>query len=107
MNKNMWMVRAGSRSWLFETFKEKGVVAIGLEFVGDLSNSKTRDAVTKEVVKAYPDWSKGKQSIWAGQLFRFVNEIQQDDTVLTYDTSRRVYLLVARPRSSDHYFGPL
>ena len=36
-NRNMWMVRAGEGGYPFEEFKDKNVVAIGWNDVGDLS----------------------------------------------------------------------
>jgi restriction system protein len=41
----------------------------------------------------WPDWHKQKIALCAGQVFRFAFEMQKGDRVLTYDPSRRVYLV--------------
>ena len=89
----MWMIRAGQGGTLFDDFKENGIVKIGLPRIGDLSDLRSRSAITEELDSRFPEWSKGKRGIWAGQLYRFANKIEVGDDLLTYDPSRRVYLL--------------
>ena len=91
--KSMWMIRSGSGGYLFDEFKEKGLVKIGLPRIGDLSGMRSRSAITRELDGLFPKWSRGKRIIWAGQLYRFAHEIHIGDEVLTYDPSHRVYLL--------------
>jgi len=91
--KAMWMIRAGRGGMLFDDFKENGIVKIGLPRIGDLSNFRSRSAITEELDSKFPEWSKGKRGIWAGQLYRFAHKIEVGDDSLTYDPSRRVYLL--------------
>lgn len=92
-SKTMWMIRAGQGGTLFDDFKENGIVKIGLPRIGDLSDLRSRSAITEELDSRFPEWSKGKRGIWAGQLYRFANKIEVGDDLLTYDPSRRVYLL--------------
>jgi len=87
------MVRAGERGRLFDVFKEKGVVAVGWGKLGDLSAFKGREAIIAAVKKHWPDWKDGHVINSAGTLHRFAFEMHEGDRVLTYDPSRRVYLV--------------
>ena len=91
--KPMWMVRAGEGGYQFEEFKSRSVVAIGWSEMGDLSVLKTREQFVKAVVKAYPQSRKMQVAVSAGQAYRFVREMKPGDRVLTYDPSRREYLI--------------
>lgn len=88
-----WMVRAKKGGRLFDVFKEKSVVAIGWTDIGSLDPLDTREAIAARVAEEWPDWHPQKVAISAGQLYRFKNEMQAGDRVVTYDPSRRVYLL--------------
>jgi len=81
-----WMVRAERDGRLFDAFKEKSAVAIGWNDVGDLSGVNTRTAISDFLTAA---WLAKPQSIAmaAGQLHRFVNEIEVDDMVIKYNPS--------------------
>jgi restriction system protein len=91
--KGMWMVHAGPGGKAFDDFKERAVVAIRWVELGDLTPFKDKDAIRKAVNARWPEWTKGKAAISAGQLYRFIYDIQVGDRVLTYDPSRRVYLV--------------
>ena len=103
-----WMVRAERNGRLFDAFKEQSAVAIGWNGVGDLSNVKTRKGVADLVAVALPDAKPQSAAMAAGQLHRFVNEIDIGDMVVTYDPSRRVYLLgeIAGPYRYDASVDP-
>lgn len=88
-----WMVRAERNGRLFDAFKEKSVVAIGWPALGDLSQAKTRKTISEGLAKAYAGAKPQSQAMAAGQLHRFVNEMNIGDMVVTYDPSRRVYLV--------------
>ena len=89
----MWMVRAAPGGRAFDDFKEKGIVAIRWGELGNLTPFKDRDAILKAVNAQWPEWSKGKAVMSASQLYRFIYDIQVGDRILTYDPSRRVYLV--------------
>jgi restriction system protein len=93
MNKNFWMVRAGERGFRFEDFKEKSVVCIGWKEVGDLSGLTSRESMKKKLATVFPDWTPYELGGSAGQLYRFAQEIKDGETVITYDTASRVYLV--------------
>lgn len=89
----MWKVAAARGGVLFDAFKENTVVAIGWPRFGDLSRYRSRDELVQEYFRLNPDASKAKAAHAVGQLYRFVHEIAEGDRVLTYDPSRRVYLV--------------
>lgn len=87
------MLRAERDGRLFDAFKEKSAVAIAWNEVGDLSSVKSRKASADLVNAFWPDTKPQSVAMAAEQLHRFVNEIAVGDTVVTYNPSRRVYLL--------------
>lgn len=104
MAKNtMWMVRAARGGVLADEFREKGVVAIGWEDVGDLSGVTGRKQIIELVKETYPN-NKPRHNLASGsQIYRFRAEITEGDRVVTYDPSRRVYLVgtIASPYRYD------
>jgi restriction system protein len=88
----MWMVRAGHGGNYFGEFNEKNIVAIGWD-IGDISSIKTVDEIKQLVRKNYPEYSLGKLNISAGQIYRFKEEFNQKDYVLTYNPEERYYLM--------------
>lgn len=93
MTKPMWMVRAAGGGVLLDEFRERSVVAIGWSRVGKLTDFKDRKAIEEKIKETWPDWSRGKVAISAGMLHRFVDEIEVGDGAITYDSSRRTYLV--------------
>jgi len=89
----MWMVRAAGGGALLDEFKEKHLVAIGWSRVGDLAAYSNKKEIESKIKEVWPDWSRGKMAISAGMLHRFACEVELGDGVITYDSSRRVYLV--------------
>ena len=90
---NMWMVRAGSNSFLINDFKQNNLVAIGWN-LGDLTN-KSGDEIYELFRKKY------RNTRSAMQVIRFVYDIKIGDYVVTYDRENRTYLL--GKITSDYY----
>ena len=89
---NGWMVRAGRGSRYFDDFRNRNLAAVGWKAVGDLSKFKTRRELTDRVRSLYSDYTDQMASTAAGQIFRFANEIQIGDRIVTYDGRARSYL---------------
>ena len=87
------MVRAGAGAVFIDRFLEEHQVAIGWNALGPIRVGISRQEIADAVAANWPNYKKGKVSICAGQIFRFLNEIQIGDRVLTYDPGRRVYPL--------------
>jgi restriction system protein len=92
MQNNTWMVRAGRGGEFVEDFKEKKLVAMGWGDTGDISTL-SREALTEKIGAVYPQYKKQKTAITASQLFRFCSEMKEGDNVVSYDSSRRVYVI--------------
>jgi restriction system protein len=103
-DRRMWVVRAAGGGRLFEEFKEKSVVAIGWGRMGDLRDLKNRDGVVRAVRATWPEYSDGKAIITGAQLYRFAFEMSVGDRVVTYDPSRRTYLVGTI--QGDYKFDP-
>lgn len=88
-----WMVRAGRGGRIYDLCKENGVIAIGWHELGSLAGLDSREALRDAVAQQWPDWTPQAIAMAAGQLHRFRNEIHSGDRVMTYDPSRRVYLV--------------
>jgi len=93
LSKTFWMVRAGERGFRFDDFKEKSLVSVGWLGVGEMSTLINRNDFKNRLAKVFPEWSPYEVGNSAGQLFRFAREIKIGDTVITYDTSSRKYLV--------------
>lgn len=88
-----WMVRAMQGGRIFDLFKEKSVIAIGWTKIGSLETLTSREQIAAAVSQEWPEWHPQKISMTAGQLYRFRNEMQKGDRVVTYDPGRRIYLI--------------
>lgn len=87
----MWMVRAESDGSLFQPFLDKGLVAIGWPDVGDLGRFESREALLTELRDRYPGRRAGWYPGVGGMLHRFSREMRAEDSVVSYDRTRRVY----------------
>ena len=103
-----WMVRAGNDNELAELVHAKGLVAVGWAGMGDLSELRTRVQFKARYREVSPEDSSGRVAVNAGQLYRFVCEIQQGDYVLTYiKASRTIVPIPSLPtRLSQHHSSP-
>lgn len=81
--QTIWGIHAGRSGDAHELFLKKDVVAIGWHEVGDLSKiGKDRDAFKAAVAKTFPDKKPMAVANNAGQLYRFVYEMQASDIVV-------------------------
>lgn len=90
---NIWMVRAGSGSYLIEEFLSKGIAAIGWNETEAIGEGLNYEELKEKVIIAYPDWSRGKINQTAGQVWRFYNDFQIGDKIITYDSDARIYYI--------------
>lgn len=88
-----WLVRADRGGRLASEFNTQGLVAIGWVDAKDTLALTNREDFFQRMKEVYPEDSKPKQANAAGQVFRFVREMQVGDRVVTYDNARRTYLV--------------
>lgn len=87
----MWMVR-GEGGSLYEAFREQGVVAVGwIQLAAEAKPGIDRKQLIAIYQAAEPLARPGTVISGASQVWRFVNEIQQDDWVITYSPANRLY----------------
>jgi len=81
--KALWGIHAGHIGEADPLFLKQKVVALGWAKMGDLSSlSADREAFKGRIVQLYPDKKPGAVPIDAGQLYRFVHEMQVGDLII-------------------------
>lgn len=98
-----WMVRAARGGRLADDFLDKGIVAIGWEELGDLSEFSSKDAVLAKAREIHPEAPEGRIQAAVSQQLRFRDEVATGHRVVTYDSGRRQYHVgrVAGPYEHD------
>jgi restriction system protein len=88
----MWMVRGDSGA-LYDEFRQAGFVSIGWWQLADVKPGESRQEIAKRYAERNPEYKRGSIISGASQVWRFVNEVKAGDYVVTYEPSRRVYLV--------------
>jgi restriction system protein len=87
-----WMIR-GERGRLYDVFRDQGIVAIGWEEIAsDVRADMSRADLTALYASRVPGISQASAIAGASQVWRFVNEIQVGDEVLSYSPGNRTYI---------------
>lgn len=82
-NATLWGVHAGRTGDADTLFLKHSVIAIGWSKMGDLNQlSPTREAFKLRYAEVFPEAKDGAIPVSAGQLFRFVYEMQEGDLVV-------------------------
>lgn len=92
--KNLWGIHAGKTGDASALFRNQNCVAVGWVDMGDLSQVPSdREAFKQKVAQVYPNIKPGAIPNYAGQLFRFVHEMQIGDLVAYPDKfERKIFL---------------
>ncbi len=77
----LWLVRAGRHGVQEQDALENNVITIGWNELGDLSNIKDKESLTKLYFEVNPNAKKRQAANEVGQIWRFVHEIQKGDLV--------------------------
>ncbi|MFZ1181351.1 MAG: restriction endonuclease [Herbaspirillum sp.] len=87
----MWMVR-GEGGSLYDAFRERGVAAVGWN---QLAAHAKPGVGRKQLIALYqsaePQAKQGTVVSGASQVWRFVNDIQDGDWIVTYSPANRLY----------------
>ncbi|MGB3546918.1 MAG: restriction endonuclease [Saprospiraceae bacterium] len=86
-----WMVRAGRNSYMVDEFLNDGIVAIGWNDIGDLTELKSLENIKEKYRQLEPGAKKGKIDTNSNQIYKFLKEIGEGDRVITYDSTTRLY----------------
>lgn len=105
--KNMWMVRAGEKGFLYDEIKKRNIVVIGWG-IGDVKNLSKDEIIKllKEKQKNLPEKEKKtKKGIEqnASTIVRFRDELKKGDYVVSASPLSERYLL--GEITSDYYFS--
>lgn len=108
--RRIWMVRAGRESRYVDDFIRGGVVGVGWTEVGEIARGTTKSEVKQQYRRANASASDAQVRNAANQLFRFLNEFNVGDGVVTYDRDRgRFYLgkIISEPIWAPQDFAEL
>jgi 5-methylcytosine-specific restriction protein B len=61
-NRRYWVVAPGDNAKKWEEFYKKGIIGIGWEDTGDLSDYDSREEIRKHLLAAYPEGSKSQKN---------------------------------------------
>lgn len=83
LDRTIWGIHAGRTGNAHELFMGHNVIALGWNLMPDLGTlPPDREAYKRELKLAYPDAKPGAIPVWAGQLYRFVHEMEEGDLVV-------------------------
>lgn len=92
INRKMWMAR-GDGGRLYEEFRDRGIAAIGWPELADATPGMSRKELAAKYASVRPEFKHGTIISGASQVWRFANEVQVGDHVVTYNPSTRKYLV--------------
>jgi restriction system protein len=79
----VWVVKAGRMGEREQRILDHGVIAIGWEELGDLTNVQSPDQLKATYRAAYPDAAEGQVAHNVGQIWAFAKKMQRGDLVVT------------------------
>lgn len=88
-----WMIRAGKGGRYLEDFKNANRIAIGWNDMGDLSAYPTDADLRSAYIDHYGNAKPGRTAMAVATIRKFRDEISPGDTVVSYATERREYLI--------------
>ena len=90
---SMWMVR-GESGTLYDEFRDKGVASLGwIALAPHAKLGVSRKQLIERYAREQPELKQGTVIAGASQVWRFVNEVQVGDHVVTYSPGNRTYLI--------------
>lgn len=99
----MWMVRGDGGS-LYDAFRERGVAAVGWN---QLAAHAKPGVGRKQLIDLYqsaePLAKQGTVVSGASQVWRFVNDIQKGDWIITYSPANRLYSIGNVSGPAEHH----
>lgn len=99
----MWMVR-GEGGSLYNAFREKEVAAVGWnQLAAHAKPGVDRKQLAALYQSAEPHIKRGTVISGASQVWRFVNEIQEGDWIITYSPANRLYSIGKVTGPAEHH----
>ena len=100
----VWMVRAGEGGVHAPVFVQQGAALLGWGAAGDISGL-TLEAVRGRVAAAWPEYGRRQLGQVANGLYKFANDMQPGDVVVTPEPASRTVLL-GEVTGDYHYLTP-
>ncbi len=98
--KRYWLYSPGENSRWWDEFYENGIIGIGWDELGDLSDYATKEAIKEKMKEIYGEEASYKNSGYAA--WQFANEMQQDDIIYV---KQGLHKIVGRGViTSEYYF---
>ena len=79
-SKQYWLYAPGENAYLWDEFYEGGIMGLGWDEIGDLSQYKSRDEIKKALVDAYGGTGSKKNDVSAND--DFLNKIKIGDVII-------------------------
>ena len=99
----MWMVRSEGGS-LYDAFRERGVAAVGwAQLAAHAKVNVGRKQLIAWYQSAEPQAKRGTVVSGASQVWRFVNELQDGDWIVTYSPANRLYSIGKVTSPAEHH----
>lgn len=99
----MWMVRSEGGS-LYDAFRDRGVAAVGwTQLAPHAKPGVDRKQLIAALKAAEPQAKPGTVIAGASQVWRFVNDMQNGDWVITYSPTNRTYLVGKVAGVAEHH----
>ncbi len=102
-NATMWMVRAEWEGTVLHHFLNEGIAYLGWGETGVIHPETTKEELSARVERANPGYKgvgNATRCIW-----EFCREVQEGDTVVTYDPQQRLYHVGVVKSDADYGTG--
>ncbi|WP_041316995.1 restriction endonuclease [Mycolicibacter sinensis] len=98
----MWMVRSDSGK-RYDDFHDRAAAGIGFREIAESAKpGVSRKALVQTYQAACPEAGERSTMAAVSQVYRFVNEIHENDVVVTYSPANRTYLVGTVTGPSEH-----
>ncbi len=79
--KRYWLIAPGESGYLWDEFYKTGIIGVGWDKLGDLSNYSNREEIRSDLLKFYPDGSKSQNNN-SLCLWQFSHEMKEGDIII-------------------------
>lgn len=101
--QTIWGIHGGRLGVADSLFLKKNVIAIGWHEMGDVNSiAGDREALKAKIAETYPQAKAGAIPVHAGQLYKFITEVQMGDLVV-YPSKIDRHIHVGKVASAHRY----
>lgn len=92
-NDTMWIVRAGDKGVLISVFQNEGIVAIGHNYLGDLTNVSGKEEIRGKLRERRPQFNERQIGMRVKKISYFLFDMTIGEWIITYNPINREYLI--------------